>query len=82
MSVEIELLHQDMMAWLEGRLSHTNSMLGLSLPERRVETLACIAVADAQEVVQRAAAIQALAAEAMMIHVREALLRVVEGLGR
>lgn len=65
-STEIEQLRQEMMAWLEGRLSHVNAMMELYPPDRRVEALAYIAIMDAQEVVMRAAAIQALVAEVSM----------------
>lgn len=63
---EIEQLRQEMMAWLEGRLSHTNILMDLYSPDRRIEALAYIAICDAQEVVKRAAAIQALCAERAM----------------
>lgn len=53
-----------MLEWAEGRRSHTNVMLEMEAgveAENRVQTLAAIAAADAQEVVKWAAVYQALA---------------------
>lgn len=59
-SRDVEQLRQEMMAYVEGRLSFTN------IYPNTPEYIQAVAVLDAMEVVKRAAAIVALAAELQM----------------